>query len=332
MSMESENRGKILVVDDEEPVAMLLQDWLTDEGYEVRQALHFDTVRRAMEQEPFDLVTLDIMMPEVDGLQILRWLREHYPDAGVVMATALGDLDAVLEAMRAGAINYLLKPFNMDLVTEEIGRAMERQRLIAENRSYQRELEQKVKERTRVLEQKVRELEGRDRLVQLQMSPPADVGEASAEILRIVAQVMEGSKVSLYQPDEGEEHLEIKAALGLSVPNGIEGEGKLRKLAKVPVAVEDSVVARVFREGQPETGAGDEMAAPVVYNEKVLGVLMVDGAAKAGEETALSALRRLGREAALVLRMVQLTVDLESGQVEVRELLQQEEEDGSENC
>jgi len=327
--MGPEKRGKILVVDDEEPVAMLLQQWLANEGYEVRQALHFDTVRGAMEEERFDLVTLDIMMPEVDGLQILGWLREHYPDVGVVMATATGNLDAVLEAMRGGAINYLLKPFHMDLVTEEIGRGMERQRLIAENRSYQRELEQKVEERTRELEQKVRELEGRDRLIQLQMSPPDDVQEAYREILQTVAAVMQVPQVTLFRPDEEEDGLRAKAALGRSAPDRMEEEEQLREMDTIPVQGDDSRVSQVFREGRPGDSGEGEVGVPILYNEEVLGVLWIEGMTRAGEErgAALNTLWRLGQEAALLLRLVQMAADLESGGAALEELLQMDEEE-----
>ena len=144
-------RGRLLVVDDEEPVVQLLGQWLADEGYSVRQALSFGDVQGAMQEAPFDLVTLDIMMPGVDGLEILQWLREHYPQVGVVMATAVSDLGTVLEALRAGATNYLLKPFNLELVSEQVARAMERQRLIAENQAYQSQMEKKVQAQLRSL-------------------------------------------------------------------------------------------------------------------------------------------------------------------------------------
>ena len=144
MEQQDQQAGRVLVVDDEKPVGQVLQQWLRRKGYQVRYASGFEEVQQAFAEEEFDLVTLDIMMPEVDGLQVLRWIKEHYPDVGVIMATALGDLDSVLEAMRLGAINYLIKPFNMELIATELERGMERQRLIAENRSYRQELEQKV--------------------------------------------------------------------------------------------------------------------------------------------------------------------------------------------
>ena len=88
----------------------------------------------------FDL-TLDIVPPVV---ACGPCAGSANPDVGVVMATALGEMEVVIEAMRLGAYSYVVKPFKLELVAHEVARAMERQRLGAENRAYQRELEQKV--------------------------------------------------------------------------------------------------------------------------------------------------------------------------------------------
>ena len=143
--------GRVLVVDDEPEVGRLLQDWLTQEGYQARYVATFDDVRRVLEQESIDLVTLDVMMPQVDGLQVLAWISQHHPEVGVLMATAVGNLDTVLAALRGGAWDYLLKPFNLELVSAQLARAMERQRLVAENRAYQSQMERKVAAQLRSL-------------------------------------------------------------------------------------------------------------------------------------------------------------------------------------
>ena len=351
-------KGRILVVDDEEAVVTLLAAWLADGGYFVRSARCFDDVQRVMAAEPFDLVTLDIMMPEVDGLQILQWLGEHCPDVGVIMATAMEDTRHVLEAMRAGAINYLVKPFDMELVTEQVQRGLERQRLIAENRAYQQELERKVEERTRALQEahallqrQVRELEGRDRLVQLQMSPPADAREADAETLRIVAEAMDESRVALYRPDAGGAYLESTAALGVASSGylddqpepgatenlrldtgeaGAAGPGHPAPVAApdggppVPVSATDHLVAQVFRDRQAAVGADGEVAVPVLYNTEVMGVLQVLGPPDQDRDAALTTLGNLAREIALVWRIMQMADDLEAGSGAMAELLQQE--------
>ena len=311
--------GRILVVDDEESVVQLLRDWLVAEGYYVRAARCFDEVRRAVEEEPFDLVTLDIMMPEVDGLQVLAWLTEHYPDVGVVMATALGDQTSVLTAMRSGAINYLTKPFNLELVSEEIARAMERQRLIAENKAYQRDLEQQVAAQTKELQEAyaqlqrhVRELEGRDQLVRCQMSGPT-LAAAGEEILQVVAQVLDVAQAAIFRPAAGG-RLEMVALL----------KDEKAGLPAVPVA---SLTAQVFREQQPHYGAGRQAAVPLLYQEERLGVLWVEDLPAEHREEAGNTLWRLGQEAALVLWSAQVAEALASGEVPIDELLHLDEGD-----
>jgi DNA-binding response OmpR family regulator len=324
--MESEKkqaRGKILVVDDEEAVGKLLQQWLDDDGYEVAYAQDACEVAGYLEQETFDLVTLDIMMPGMDGLELLDWMRQNFPDVGVIMATALGNLDTVLAAMRAGAINYMIKPFNMDLVSEEIARGMERQRLVAENRAHQQELEEKVEERTRELnaahgqlEKKVRELEGRDRLVQLQMAPPRDWREANTEILRVVETVIEVEGAAIFRRDKGGDYLMVGKQLGIAVP-----EGEERRMV---VDEKCELVGQVFQTGESRTGAGGEVVAPIAYSGEVLGALWVEGIEAEEEEVVFDQLWYLCREAALVLRMVQMTAALEHGEAEIDDLLQEE--------
>lgn len=328
MASEEVNcKGRILVVDDEIPVGKVLQQWLLSEEYMVDYANNFAEVEKAFAQGSYDLVTLDIMMPDVDGLQTLQWLRENHPDVGVVMATALSSFDTVLEALRGGAIDYLLKPFNMDLVSEEIARAMERQRLVAENRAYEEHLEKLVAERTAQLEQayaqlqqQVRELEGRDCLVQLQMSPPECIEEAHRESLRVIANVFQAERVGLYSADSSGLELRLVAALGWSAVGVVEGQQALENVAAIATETAESPIARAFVEKKAQQVDG--IAVPVLFNEETLGVLWIEGEC-AGDET-LNAAWRLGREVALVLRMVQMAGDLEMGRVEVDELLRME--------
>ena len=103
MQNESGTRGRILIVDDEEPIGKLLQNWLGDEGYETRYARDGSEVAGFFEQERFDLVSLDIMMPGMDGLEVLKWIRESYPEVGVIMATDLIGSPLTMMGTRAAA-------------------------------------------------------------------------------------------------------------------------------------------------------------------------------------------------------------------------------------
>jgi DNA-binding response OmpR family regulator len=313
--MEAETRGRILVVDDEEPVGRLLELWLGEEGYQVRLATSFAQASEWMARESFDLVTLDIMMPVVDGLQALKWLREHHPQVGVVMATALGEMDLVIEAMRLGAYSYMVKPFKMDLVAHELARAMERQRLVAENLAYQRDLEQQVEEQTRELraararlERQVKELEGRDRLVHCQTSV-STFEEACAVFLEVLREALGIAAAVVYRP-EGEALVPMAAA---------GGQVQARNLPRLGLEA-PALAAQACRERQPRHQDG-ATAVPLIYQDQVLGVVRVEDAEGIEPQEQHHALWRLGREAALVLWAVQIRENLDSGAIQVEELL-----------
>ncbi|MCC7263151.1 MAG: response regulator [Candidatus Latescibacteria bacterium] len=319
-STQEQTRGKILVVDDEEPVGRLLEIWLTQNRYEVRRGTSFDQVCEWMAKQTFDLVTLDIMMPVVDGLQTLKWLREYHPETGVVMATALGEMDLIIEAMRLGAYSYLLKPFKMDMVTHEIARAMERQRLVAENRAYQQGLEQKVEEQTRELraayarlERQVKELEGRDRLVYSQMSI-STYQEACMEVLEVVREVLAVEVAVLFRPEKAGARL-------VAVAGWTEEAQSSGVLGQVPTQEERALVAQAYRDKQPRFRASDGSAVPLMYQDTVLGVLWVWGVEGEEQKEERNTLWRLGQAAAPVLWSAQVKEQLDSGAVPVDELL-----------
>lgn len=336
-----QNQGGVLVVDDEAPIGQLLQQWLADEGYRTRYVSNFEAVRAALAQDAYDLVTLDIMMPDVSGLEVLPWIREHYPDTGIIMATALGDLNTVLEAMRLGATNYLIKPFNMELVSEEVARAMERQRLIAENRSYQQDLEQKVEAQTHQirlahaqLEGRVKELEGRDRLVHFQMSGPT-FEEACAETLSVIGHVLDVGATVLYRPGPNGSGLEPTAARGISRPGEAEDAEALAGLPSLTASDPDQesadsslesrvVVLRALSDHQLRATDDGQIAVPLLYQEEVLGVVWISSLEEPSRDQGLEALTRLAREAAVLLWSARVTDDLDSGQLEIDQLLEME--------
>src|SRR5438477_9948323 len=106
-----------------------------------------------------DLVLSDMIMPEMDGIKLLDWLRQYDPEVPVIMVTAIHDISTALEAIRRGAYDYILKPFEKDQLFLGVGRALQHRRLVMENRNYQRNLEQLVEERTAQLTAKHVELE-----------------------------------------------------------------------------------------------------------------------------------------------------------------------------
>lgn len=117
--------AKILVTDDASFMRMMIRDILMKQGHEVFEANNgLDLLQKYPEIKP-DLVTLDITMPEMDGLQAIKELRKLDPSAKVIMCSAMGQQAMVIEAVQSGAIDFLVKPFQPDRVVDAVKKAMQ---------------------------------------------------------------------------------------------------------------------------------------------------------------------------------------------------------------
>jgi putative nucleotidyltransferase with HDIG domain len=112
-----------------------------------------------LEEHTPDLVLSDMVMPEMDGIKLLEWLHQHDPEVPVIMVTAMHDIAIALEAIRRGAYDYILKPFEKDQLFLSVRRALDHRRLVLENRKYQSDLERLVEERTGQLKGTLQQLE-----------------------------------------------------------------------------------------------------------------------------------------------------------------------------
>src|SRR5207237_789035 len=131
----------ILIVDDEEPIRQVLTEVLSGHGYVVRVASDGEEALRELAAHDYDAVVTDVRMPRMDGLSLVRSVQQIAPDATVIVMSAYGSHDLALEAMKAGAYDYLGKPFRPDEVLLVLRKAEERERLRAENRRLRREIE-----------------------------------------------------------------------------------------------------------------------------------------------------------------------------------------------
>src|SRR5246500_1582899 len=144
---------RILVVDDEEPIREIVSSMLAFANYQCRQAASgLEALALLDSGEQFELMLSDLMMADLDGIGLLERTKERYPDMPVVMVTAVHDISVALAAIRNGAYDYLLKPFEREQLLATVRRALENRRLKMENRRYQTELEALVTERTKQLE------------------------------------------------------------------------------------------------------------------------------------------------------------------------------------
>jgi two-component system chemotaxis response regulator CheY len=114
----------ILVVDDAAFMRMMIRDILVKEGYEIHEAVSGrDAIEKYGQIRP-DLTTMDITMPEVDGISALRAIRESDPDARVLMVSAMGQQRMIVEALEAGALDFLIKPFQPTKVLETVKKCL----------------------------------------------------------------------------------------------------------------------------------------------------------------------------------------------------------------
>jgi DNA-binding NtrC family response regulator len=127
-------------VDDEEHIRRIMSIMLTKRGYRCTTAAGGEEALRIAGREGVDAVLTDLMMPGLDGLGLLRRLKECDPDVVVVVVTAFATMETAIEAMKAGAYDYISKPFNEDEIALVLEKALERKRLIAENRRLKKEI------------------------------------------------------------------------------------------------------------------------------------------------------------------------------------------------
>ena len=132
--------ASILVADDDPVARDLLAEVLAKEGYQVLAAGDGTEALELARGAPIDLALIDLRMPELDGLAVLRGLQGVRPDVPVIILTAFATIETAMEAIRAGAYDYLSKPFQLELIRLRARRALEERRLRSENLRYRQEL------------------------------------------------------------------------------------------------------------------------------------------------------------------------------------------------
>jgi two-component system response regulator PilR (NtrC family) len=138
--------GRILVIDDEPVVVDVLRQVLARKGYVVESGGDAAACRARIESgEPWDLILLDVMLPDMHGIEVLKWVRARRPDLAVMMITAHGTVESAVEAMRAGAAHYLTKPFKNEEVRLLVAQAVQTTRLRRENRDLRQALDERIR-------------------------------------------------------------------------------------------------------------------------------------------------------------------------------------------
>jgi len=142
-----------LIVDDEQRLRQVLTHLMRRDGFRCIEASNGAEALDQLRRHSVSLVLTDLRMPRMDGMELLQQVRTFHPDVAVVMITAVPDVQAAVTCLGMGAMDYLTKPFHLEEVRARVAQAMDRRRLILENRDYQEQLKLRVAAQASRLEQ-----------------------------------------------------------------------------------------------------------------------------------------------------------------------------------
>jgi putative two-component system response regulator len=144
---------RCLVVDDEPRLRRVLVRLLEGEGFACAEAGSGVEAVKELEREPVPLVISDLRMPEMDGVSLLREIITRWPETAVIVVTAVAEVESAVACLQMGALDYVAKPFHLDEVRARVSQALDKRRLLIENRSYQQRLEDRVQVQARRIEE-----------------------------------------------------------------------------------------------------------------------------------------------------------------------------------
>jgi two-component system sensor histidine kinase/response regulator len=235
--------AQLLIVDDEKALMTALCRTLRQEGY---LTVGFDSATaalKALQPGAFDIVITDLMMPGMDGITLLRAAREIDGNLVGIVMTGHGTVDTAVEAMKAGALDYILKPFNLSVILPVLSRALTVRRLRSENAVLLRNLA----ERTQQLEAVNRELVAANDELE-------SFGYSVSHDLRAPLRAIEGFSQTLLEdfaadwPSDAKRHLETVAANARRMEQLIEDLLRFSRLGRQPLATQSVSVMALVRE------------------------------------------------------------------------------------
>ena len=182
---------KLLLIDDERPILETLGLSISSEGYEVFTAENGKEGLKIFDREGIKLILTDIKMPVMDGIEVLKKIKESGKEAEVIVITGHGDMDSAIAALRYGASDFITKPVRDEALMLAIERARQRISFAEQLKSYTENLEQKVEMRTRELREAHEEIVKNERL--------ATIGETVAELAHYTKNILNGLRGGMYK-------------------------------------------------------------------------------------------------------------------------------------
>src|SRR4030095_6417801 len=151
---------RFLIVDDDPNVTAFLTEILSIDGFLTALAHSVNEAIQRLNDNTYQMVLSDLRMPGLSGQDLVRYVTTHYPDTAVIMITGVADVHSAVEALTAGAYDYLTKPFTVAELQSKVFNALERRQFILQNRHYQSHLEQRVHQQTAEIQTALRQIEG----------------------------------------------------------------------------------------------------------------------------------------------------------------------------
>lgn len=160
---------RLLIVDDDPDVLDMLRTYLSAHDMEIFTAENGVEALKRLKEKEFELVLSDVMMPEMNGIELLKRVSSEHPNVAIIMLTSMDETKIATQAMQSGAFDYILKPVEFPQLNISISNALAKQKLIQENRAYKETLERMVKEQRNVIQQQRSQLLQADKLASLGM-------------------------------------------------------------------------------------------------------------------------------------------------------------------
>ena len=268
--------GRVLVVDDEERMTASLKAILAKEGHEVSVAHSGEEAIAAVHTTPFDVLLVDVRMPKVSGVDVLRAAHEVEPDRPVVLMTAYASLESAVAALNEGAYDYLLKPIDLTEVRLTVRRAVEIHKL---NRMKEQLLTE-LQEKNRTLSRRVVELNALHE-VGAALSTTGEVNKLLRSILNLATGVIGSQYGSIMLVNEERETLRVAAASGhlpasgpnVELPLGDSIAGQVARTGEPLIIKDVESDPRLARRNRPQFATGSLICAPLKTPNAVLGVI-----------------------------------------------------------
>lgn len=275
----------IVIIDDEKRMCDSLSALLDGDGYSVQTYQKPSDAADAICQSRVDLVITDIKMPGMDGLEILRIVKDADEDLPVILMTGFASLETALEAISHGAYDYLLKPVEFTYLGLAVKRALEKRRADLDRR----QLLQELRLSNMILNRRIGELNALYEAGK-SIGSTINIKELLQQIIALATAVTDAQLGSIMLLDESAEYLTIEAAIGLSekvisdtrLPVGSSIAGHVAEHGEPLMIVDVEHDDRFRRINQEKYGAASLLCAPLKIKNKVIGVINM--ANKAGDQ------------------------------------------------